>query len=272
MSKTTEKCVAELRDRGYSIIPAFLSDADRSRALKLVKPLYQGADWARDENNRSLEKNHQFVWNLQNKNKFFIDLLFANPQLDEILKSFLNDPWYRPIPQDKPNYILRSYLARSSAELLPLHIDSMVPYSGDEVFMMQCSFLLEDQSASNGCFQVVPGSHLSQQWADQEQRGSIIDIEAKAGDLIIWDSRLWHGAGKNNGGSTRWCLIATFCRWWLKQMFDIPAALPAETLEELNDVQKSVLGFCSIPSHDEHGWIDMKRGHEVLHGDSGKSD
>ena len=42
------------------------------------------------------------VYNLQDKYKFFIDLL-ESPSLTRILMTFLNDPYYRFLPPEVPN-------------------------------------------------------------------------------------------------------------------------------------------------------------------------
>ena len=55
---------------------------------------------------------------------------------------------------------------------------------------------------------------------------SLKKIIAKSGDLIIWDSRLWHGALENKSGLDRWALVATLTSWFVKQSMDIPRGLP----------------------------------------------
>ena len=51
------------------------------------------------------------MWNPQNKDPWFLEVMFADPTVEALLVRFLNDPWYRQIPQDAPNYILRNLLA-----------------------------------------------------------------------------------------------------------------------------------------------------------------
>ena len=73
-----------------------------------------------------------------------------------------------------------------------------------------------------------------------------------------------HGAAENRGPGTRWALIATYCRWWVKQMFDIPGTLPPAFFADLTPPQKAVLGYCSIPHRTEADGVDMKRGYADL--------
>ena len=129
---------------------------------------------------------------------------------------------------------------------------------------MQCAILLEDQTLENGCTVLVPGSHLSDEYVPQEAFEEAIPVQGRAGDLVFWDSRIWHGARANQTGGTRWSIIGTFCRWWIKQAFDIPGNVPQEIYDQWTDRQKAVLGFCSVPYEDETFGIDMKRSYELL--------
>lgn len=147
---------------------------------------------------------------------------------------------------------------------MPLHIDSFIPYAGPHVFIMQCSIPLEDQTEDNGCTVLIPGSHLSGKYCSQDAFPSAVSIKARAGDLVFWDSRIWHGARQNTSGGTRWAMIATFCRWWIKQAFDIPGNLPQELYDQLTEREKGVLGYCSVPYDNEKHGIDMKRSYSLL--------
>jgi ectoine hydroxylase-related dioxygenase (phytanoyl-CoA dioxygenase family) len=122
---------------------------------------------------------------------------------------------------------------------------------------MQVVFALDDQSLENGCSLVAPGSHVSGEFADRAFK-DLEPVEAEAGDLIVWDSRLWHGAAANTSGRSRWSLVATFRAWWAKQSMDIPRGLPNDLYRQLSDEQKALLGFCSIPPRNEHERISMK--------------
>jgi ectoine hydroxylase-related dioxygenase (phytanoyl-CoA dioxygenase family) len=256
--------IQQIEKNGYCLIPQVF-EADRVRkALRLSQEWYERTKDTLAENLPALAKNDPFVWNLQNKDHFFLELLFSAEEPLRILKHFLNDRWFKQIPESEPNYILRSFMARSSSKVLPMHIDSLVPYRGTEVFVMQMSIILEDQTVRNGCTFVVPGSHASGEYADQKAFEIAVPVESKAGDVVMWDSRIWHGTRENHSTGTRWAIIGTFVRWWIKQMFNIPANVPQEIYEKLTDSQKALLGYCSIPYNDETEGVDMKRGYDTL--------
>jgi ectoine hydroxylase-related dioxygenase (phytanoyl-CoA dioxygenase family) len=252
---------------GYCRLEGVYSESRVHEALAKVEEWYARSKELQSANVPFLNQDQPVVYNLQSKDIFFLDLLFESELLGDLLVHFMNDSWYKQIPQDRPNYILRAFSARSSNKALPMHIDSFVPYLGPHVFIMQGSIILKDQSEENGCTVVVPGSHLSGEYTNQEAARDAIPLESKAGDVVIWDSRLWHGTTENRSGSPRWAIIATYSRWWLKQHFDIPRSLPQEIYTQLSDDQKAVLGFCSIPPIDESERIDMKTGYEALASD-----
>jgi hypothetical protein len=273
MKETTNPClnvslinkyIRELTWNGYTIIPQAIAVRDVKWLLDDVKYIYERDKDKISKDTPYLNINQPNVYNLQNKEYSFINTLLDLKDLEEILKKFLNDKWYKQIPQDQPNYILRSYGARSSNDALPLHIDSFIPYVGDEVAAMQVAIILEDQTIENGCTVVVPGTHDSGRYAEKEYYDHAVPLTPKAGDIVIWDSRLWHGTTKNTTTGTRWAIIATFSRWWIKQQFDIPNALPNHIKSRCNGKEKYILGFGSVPYVNEYEGIESKKGYEEL--------
>lgn len=259
-----EQAIKELDGKGYCRLRGVYRKQEIDEALARVRANFELGKKRTLKNVPFLNVDQPTVYNLQSKDHFFLELMFKPKIIEDILIHYLNDQWYKQIPQDRPNYVLRSYMARSSNKEMPMHIDSFVPYLGPHVFIVQYSIILQDQDADNGCTVVVPGSHLAGNYTTQEARSDAVPIESEAGDVVIWDSRLWHGTTENVSGDTRWAIVATYCRWWLKQHFDMTQTMPQEIYEKLTDDQKAVLGFCAIPQLDETTGIDIKRGHDSL--------
>ena len=155
------------------------------------------------------------------------------------------------------------YNARSGGQELDLHIDTYFPFISKQTIAMQFSFILNEMNDDNGCTVVVPGSHLSGEYCNRgiKEKKSIL---AKPSDLVIWDSRLWHGSKKNKLNMDRWALIATLSQWFIKQAMDIPKSLPQNIYNKCSDSQKALLGFCSIPPKNEKGRINTKTGYDQL--------
>jgi ectoine hydroxylase-related dioxygenase (phytanoyl-CoA dioxygenase family) len=259
-----EEVISRIAERGYAVVPGAVAASDVEAALDLVTGLWQKRSTEPHPGSYLIKSDEPFIWNLQNEGIFPLSLFIDNALIETVLKHFLNDPWYRQIPQDQPNYIMRTLLARSNVRPLALHIDSFVPAPGEFTSIMQVAIPLEDQSPENGCTMVVPGSHRSGRWARQEDLADAVPVSSKAGDLVFWDSRIWHSTSENPSGRSRWSMIYTCTRWWIKQGFDITGTLPQEVYDKLTPSQKAVLGFCSIPPRDESERIDMKRGLDDL--------
>jgi ectoine hydroxylase-related dioxygenase (phytanoyl-CoA dioxygenase family) len=259
-----EEIIKKLKDDGYCVLPNIYSKKEIKKLLALCLKWYEITAGEISAEVPFLNRDQPNIYNLQNKDFYFLKALFKPEIIETILIHFLNDTWFKQIPQEQPNYILRSFGARSNNKGLPLHIDSFIPYTGEYVLGMQYAIILEDQNQNNGCTVVIPGSHKSGQYAGQESLSKAIPIESKAGDIVIWDSRAWHGTTENNSGKTRWSIVSTFTRWWIKQHFNITKNLPPEIYHKLSEKQKAVLGFCSIPFNNEFEGIDLKRGYDKL--------
>lgn len=262
------QAVAELAEAGYTHLPGLIDQpqADELRQLlaeqteRLQGRQYPGYSEARPEDG--------VAFNLQAKDKRFIDVL-GNPVLEGVLVETLNDPNYRRLPEGAPNYILGGYNARSSGKAMGLHIDSWMPTPGPRTFMVQVAFVLDERSEEDGCTIVVPGSHRSGEYSDRKMSsdpaaGTVVPLTASPGDVLIWDSRLWHGTGENTSDRQSWVLIATMQMWWVKPRSDIPYTIPSHIFEALTDKQKALMGFCSIPPVDEFVSVDARRGYDII--------
>ena len=157
----------------------------------------------------------------------------------------------------------KKFNARSSGNKLDLHIDSWMPYLGKKIYMMQFVFLLEDSTKLNGCTTVVKGSHKSGKYTNRKFKNTL-NLTGKAGDLIIWDSRLWHGTLSNYDKSSRWAIVTTLSSWWVKQAMDMPRGLPKKIFNKCTNLEKQLIGFCSMPPKDENQRINTKSGYEIL--------
>ena len=252
-------------ERGYTVIRGGVNLGNAGELLAKIRRLNAEHTRAPDSEQPFLNRGHDVLYNLQREDLAFTRVYTRNPLLGEILRGLLNDPYYKQIPGDRPNFLLRARGGRSSGKgTLPLHIDSFIPSSGKYCLACQVAVILEDQTLETGCTLIVPGSHRSDEYADQEAMSRAIPLETKAGDIVIWDGRIWHGALGNKTERSRWSLIATFARWWVKQNFDITGTLPQALYAAMDDDEKAILGYCSRPPRDEHERVDMKAGHSQL--------
>ena len=260
-----EQTIKELDSYGFGKIENFLTKESLEFFLALVNNKYKDINLRNKiEYPGAPERNKddKILYNLQNIDISFIDVLMSSA-ITKIASTKLNDPFYRFLPEDKPNYVLQYYNARSSGQKLDLHIDSHIPFYGDFTNMMQFVILLEDSSVSNGCTVVVPGSHKSGKYTDRDL-SNVKSLEGKAGDIIFWDSRLWHGTNQNLTGASRWALIATLSMWWVKPSMDIVRGMNKDIYKNCSAQQKQFLGFCSIPPINPMKRNNTKTGYDFL--------
>ena len=256
------KEIREIEKNGYCVIKNFLNKQSVSKIFKKVNYYYKLNKNNKYNGTPKRDNEDKILYNLQNKDYDFIKIL-THKKITEIAKYFLNDQFYRFLSNDKPNFILNYFNARSSGKKLDLHIDSWIPYSGKKTHMMQFVFLLEDSLIDNGCTVVVKGSHKTGKYSNRKTSKKI-PITGNAGDLIIWDSRLWHGTLENYAKRSRWAIVTTLSSWWVKQAMDMTKSLPRKIYSKCSKQQKQLLGFCSIPPKNEYLRINTKCGYEVL--------
>jgi len=256
--------IRNIKIYGFSLIKQLLNKEQKTFLLRKVKEIYSRSSTPinilKGLPKRDLRDLR--IYNLPQRDKVFIDLI-TNKEFEKILIPLINDPYYRFLPKSVPNYILNSFSARSSGYALDLHIDSMFPFQGNYPISILVLIVLENMNEENGCTLVVPGSHQSGMYTDRSLKEKKLII-AEAGDVLMIDSRTWHGTTENKTKSSRWLINAMYSQWWLKQQIDIVNNLPGSIYKKLTNKQKQLLGFCSIPPKSEIERVNTKCGYDFL--------
>lgn len=243
-----DKNILEVKNNGYTVIESVLSGKEINKFKTLIINNLE----KRNSNNVSVKVFHndaKVVQNLQNKDLEFYDLICHKIVLN-FAERLLKEGSYL----EKEPFILCQSTARNPepfSEEQQLHIDSNIP-GLPFCFYMQAMWVLDEFNSENGGTRFVPGSHKIQSFAknnfkyDNEEQ-----IIAPKGSLVIFDGGVWHGSSKSFDDKDRWIIINTYCRWFLKQTFDIPRGIPKYIYTNLNDFQKELLGFKCVPALNE---------------------
>jgi hypothetical protein len=260
-SSIVQEYIDAVRQEGYVLIKQAVAQAVVEDLLNFACNFQYTEDEQASllRNQQRLNGYGQNVFNVAMKRPDTVPIFIRGVQ-GEVMKGLMNDKFYAAIPPHLPNYILRSMLLRSSLGAMPYHIDSFIPYTGDETTVVQSILFLNDSKIDNGCTLVVPRSHQTGEYAPQGENPAAIPLEAEAGDIVIWDSRLWHATLENKARRPRWALVGTFCRWYIKQGFDYPRAIPETMFKELDDDEKIVYGYCSYTPVNEFDKTELKAG------------
>lgn len=239
-----------MRSTGYTQIKGVFAPDFVAKPLEIVRELFELHKGTVAEAPGEWYANRALY--LQNKYRSFINW-FDSQTIETLLKPLLNDLYFTGLPPKRSNYILVQFVARSSVKRLQLHIDPGVPQTGKGSITVQLLFALGDTKDKTGCTLVVTKSHLFGDYSDHDPK-PLFPVPARAGDIVFSDGQLWHGSGAHESPGSRWCVEATFQRWWIKQSLDLLREVPQKISERFEACQKAMIGYCSIPpvSETEH--------------------
>jgi ectoine hydroxylase-related dioxygenase (phytanoyl-CoA dioxygenase family) len=152
------------------------------------------------------------------------------------------------------NFILNSFGGNNNLPHAPhyatnIHRDIRF-FSGELNIMLNMIVMLDDFSIENGATFLLPYSHK-----DPELPGSDIfykdaaQMVGKAGDIVLFNSNLWHAGGINKTDGHRRALTLTFSKPFMKQQLDYCKAIGFEKVGMLDEDTRQLLGYNSrVPS------------------------
>ena len=123
-------------------------------------------------------------------------------------------------------------------------------FSRPYLLSIQQILILDDFTKDNGGTFILPKSHLKpERPSDKFFYENAIQIEAKKGDIVLFDSLAWHCGGKNTTHEDRRALTFVFTRSFMKQQIDLTSCLSRD-IE--NETSRRLLGFnVRVPSNIE---------------------
>jgi Phytanoyl-CoA dioxygenase (PhyH) len=181
------------------------------------------------------------VHHLLGQDESFLDLLKDNPLLP-LIKSYFDH-----------EYILNSYggvinTKNKLSYVGNIHRDIRTYYNVP--MMLNMLVMLDDFTLENGATYMLTGSHLRDEKPEKDHFYATAErAVGKAGDIILFDSLLWHAAGENHTDFVRRALTLTFTRPFMKQQLDYPRLLGYDKGEAFSEELRQILGYnARIPS------------------------
>jgi ectoine hydroxylase-related dioxygenase (phytanoyl-CoA dioxygenase family) len=117
-------------------------------------------------------------------------------------------------------------------------------YLGGYVASINTLFAIDRFTAENGATLAVPATHQREERPDEAYlNDNVVAVEAPAGSMLVFDSTLWHSAGRNYSGADRAALNMQFTRSFLKQQIDYVRALGEDTILSLPERSRQLLGW-----------------------------
>jgi ectoine hydroxylase-related dioxygenase (phytanoyl-CoA dioxygenase family) len=99
---------------------------------------------------------------------------------------------------------------------------------------------VDDFTVENGATVVIPGSHQSHEPPDT---AAAIPAECSAGSVLVFDSTLWHAAGRNATAEDRCAVNHQFTQSFFKQQLDYVRCLGEERIRRLSPRTQQLLGW-----------------------------
>ena len=169
------------------------------------------------------------------------------------------DQWWMPPPQrpgqphTRPAAIRREHIA-GSLDPSPAS-EPIAPPACCNVMLM-----ITDFRAENGATRVVPGSHLSGRQPDRAVPHPMptVPAEGPAGTAIVFDGRLWHGAGANRTNESRYGITMDCCGPQFRALENYTRGLRPEALAACEPALRERLGFCTWSSYGHTGDPDAR--------------
>jgi len=103
---------------------------------------------------------------------------------------------------------------------------------------------LDDFTEENGATEIIPGSHL---WGPEESAAAddarTFRAVMPAGSCLVWLGSLFHRGGSNHTDTTRLGITLQYCQPWLRQIENMPLAVPPEMAARYSKRVRAMLGY-----------------------------
>lgn len=104
--------------------------------------------------------------------------------------------------------------------------------------------LLDDSTVDNGATHMIKKEHnIAEKPSDEYFDANSVRIEAKRGDVILFDGNMWHKAGINHTSKPRRIISQMFTKPFIKQQLDYPRAFGNDFQYRISDELKQILGY-----------------------------
>ncbi|MCC6919605.1 MAG: phytanoyl-CoA dioxygenase family protein [Alphaproteobacteria bacterium] len=194
-TRDLEQGLANIREHGFTIVPDVLTGDTLERTREA---LYREIAW--DQKSRR-HVPHPFdaqkspnvrVWNLISKDPLFEDLA-VHPVVLDYIREVIGWPARISTLSGNINY--------PGARACVLHADQIwapEPWPSQGPLGINFGWCIDDFTKANGGTRIVPKSHRMNRLPRADDAiPEMISVEAPAGSLIVFESRLWHQTGDN---------------------------------------------------------------------------
>ena len=191
----------------------------------------------------------QHVWALVNKSDDVVACMEhdpaavqAGPMIERLLDEALGAGWH--------HLSFISNISYPGCHPQGLHQDQslIAPYVTPQApVLINTVYILQDVNEVNGGTLIIPGSHRLN-GTGGEQYGPLpraINLEARAGTILMMDGRVLHGGAVNRSDKLRYILTNSVVRPWVRQQEEFLLTIRPEVLARASDKFLMRCGFQS---------------------------
>ena len=208
--RTTADHVAEILDRGYTVLPDAVPDDLRVAVLAAVDRSMAALEIPFGANH-FLGHRTRRLFNLLGRDPLFATVPLFEPVLD-IATGVLDD-----------GLLLSSLTAietNPGQPAQPLHADTgSIPLRRPhQPIGCTAIWALTDFTLANGATRFVPGSHHRDRIPTKgEVDPDEVQATMPAGSVVLYDGAVWHAGGANDSDGRRVGIVVNHCAGWVRQ-------------------------------------------------------
>jgi len=134
-------------------------------------------------------------------------------------------------------------------------------YTSNIPVMLNMLIILDEFTELNGPTLVLPHSHKEEKKpTDKEFFDKAVKILGDSGDVLLFNSNVWHAASTNKTDKGRQALALTFTIPSLKQLLDYPRGLGYERANDFDEELGQLLGYSArVPANLEEWYQPQEK-------------
>jgi len=232
---------AELKESGYTIIRNLVDNSWLELLKKSIDNAFLEHRKTQLENNNDIQTDG-----------VALHVLLSDPIFIDFLEYLQRKGFFSFLQEDffHSKCIINSFSALDNLPNQPnfssiVHRDLRF-YSGDFPIMINCLLMVDDFTIENGGTYLLPFSHLREEKPSDEYFFSkAIQATGKSGDLLIFNSNVWHSSAPNKTQDHRRAIPLTVSKSFMKQLLDYPRAIGYDKMKDFNPELQQLLGYHS---------------------------